>query len=616
MTSPRRFYVRSLRISFACAIFLATTSTKARAQQWDACTPSSGVKEALDAIPKQTPNQTDWEFHQKEIEAIQTIRRQHPDDIFVERSYMRMMQSPAGQREVIAEYKNKFAATPNNPLAAYLYGSTLFSRESVALFRGALESDPRFPWPHIQLAWIYSFPGLHDQSKVDAHIKAFLEECPDSFDGYQELSRSGEDKDLIRRNAKNLRAQLMKREDADAIAAYPTLWTLEFKTSAPSEYERLRKQAAQDVLRIRALNLESAREWYDALEEGYKLCNDMQNSNWAKNEREIRFPSPQFPAFLDKWFEDHHFPNQDDSEEIRRAYNKQLLAQTDRGIVECPNSQYVWSWRLGAMMQLSEVPLTEIEKAANQYIQLAEKNAGPEGATSRDYFVAAQALSRKHLEPDRVSEMARKGLQSLELERPEQDRLCTLLDSETVAKLSLGQTSEGLDGLATLAKAYIDLNQSEEAQLTLSRMDERLQELKSFAGDKGDRKEAYLRHRSAYWDRMARLAELQHRKIDAMGFYENALLARLDAKQKPVPGENDELMESAKKLWSSLGGTSAGWTMWYGRRANELAQSAVLRWDEASERLAPFALVDLNGKTWNLESLKGKVTFLTFWASW
>jgi hypothetical protein len=115
---------------------------------------------------------------------------------------------------------------------------------------------------------------------------------------------------------------------------------------------------------------------------------------------------------------------------------------------------------------------------------------------------------------------------------------------------------------------------------------------------------------------MGRLAELQHRKIDAMGFYENALLARLDARQKPTPGETDELADRAKELWSSLGGTSAGWMIWYGRRANDVTQSAVLHWDDTNQPLAPFELVDLNGKTWTLASLKGKITFLNFWASW
>jgi len=66
----------------------------------------------------------------------------------------------------------------------------------------------------------------------------------------------------------------------------------------------------------------------------------------------------------------------------------------------------------------------------------------------------------------------------------------------------------------------------------------------------------------------------------------------------------------------SLGGTSQGWTIWYGRRANELARSVTLRWDDANEPLASFQLADLNGKTWSVESLKGKVTLLNFWASW
>jgi hypothetical protein len=203
-----------------------------------------------------------------------------------------------------------------------------------------------------------------------------------------------------------------------------------------------------------------------------------------------------------------------------------------------------------------------------------------------------------------------------EIKRQENESLCSLADNETAAAFSFYQTSENLDGLAYLAEAYVDLRQSEQAQIAPSQMDERLQNLKSFAGDKGDLKVAYLEHLSAYWDRMARLAELQQHEIDAMGFYENALLARLEAKQKPVPGEKDELEERAKKLWSNLGGKSAGWTMWYGRRANELTQSVALRWDDANESLAPFELVDLNGKTWNNESLRGKVTFLNFWAFW
>ena len=41
--------------------------------------------------------------------------------------------------------------------------------------------------------------------------------------------------------------------------------------------------------------------------------------------------------------------------------------------------------------------------------------------------MATQALSRRHLEPDRVSEMARKGLELLEIECQEDESLYTLL---------------------------------------------------------------------------------------------------------------------------------------------------------------------------------------------
>lgn len=84
----------------------------------------------------------------------------------------------------------------------------------------------------------------------------------------------------------------------------------------------------------------------------------------------------------------------------------------------------------------------------------------------------------------------------------------------------------------------------------------------------------------------------------------------------PPDREKDELAEDAKKLWASLGGTDEAWPMWYGRSANELARLPTLRWDDANEPLASFVLADLNGKTWNLESLKGKITFLNFWAFW
>lgn len=611
---------RPLQCWLALVFFASSISAQSHAQRWDACNPSPEVKAALDLLREPTPDQTKWGFHQKELEAIQAVRRQYPNDIFVERRYIEAMQDRTERPKVIEEYKTKWIANSQSPLMAYLYGLVLVgpeSSESIKLLIGALETDPKFAWPHLSLVQIFSSRKFRDPSKASAHLKSFLDACPTSFDGYEELSRAKENREATGIYAARLRALLEKRDDIDAIAEYRTLWTLEFRTTSPSEYQGLRERTARDVLRIRALDLHEKRQWYDALEEGYRLTNDQRAVDWAKNERELHVPDPWYPAFSDKWFEDHHFPSEDASAETRSAYNKELLAQTNSWIRERPNSTYVWEIRLDALTQLKEVFPQEIETAADQLIQVAQKNAGPVGPDSRDYFKVAHALSKRHLQPDHVQEMATKGLELSEIEEKYLLRDYDLyFDKDGAAEFRFYRAHENVDGLAYLAEAYIELKQADKAQVTLSRMDERLQDLKSLVGDKNAYKDSYLEKMSAYWSLMGRLAQLQQRKLDAMGFYESALLERLDAKQKPVPGQKDELAEDARKLWLSLGGTSQGWTMWYGRRANELARSVTLRWDDANEPLTPFHLADLNGKTWSVESLKGKVTFLNFWASW
>ena len=64
------------------------------------------------------------------------------------------------------------------------------------------------------------------------------------------------------------------------------------------------------------------------------------------------------------------------------------------------------------------------------------------------------------------------------------------------------------------------------------------------------------------------------------------------------------------------GGSEEGWKTWYGRRADALASAATLTWESANQPLPTFEIADLHGKTWTTADLKGKVTFLNFWASW
>ena len=63
--------------SFSCVFLfvLAWTCIPAVAQERDACSPSPEVKAAFEALPKQTPADTEWDYHQKLIAAIQDLLR-------------------------------------------------------------------------------------------------------------------------------------------------------------------------------------------------------------------------------------------------------------------------------------------------------------------------------------------------------------------------------------------------------------------------------------------------------------------------------------------------------------------------------------------------------------
>jgi hypothetical protein len=452
-----------------------------------------------------------------------------------------------------------------------------------------------------------------DKEQRVAHLKAFLDACPTSLDGYEPLTRI-DDKDLLRPYTTPLRTMLASRRDAEAVGAYRTLWSLEFKAHPASDYDALRRQVGQDLERLRQLKLEDKRQWYEALQDGYKLVNDQKQSDWAQEQAQTRFPRPYELAAMTKWAKDHHWPDEDATPAVKQAFYHDLLQQSAQWIKERPNSFNMWYYWLDAIEALEDVPAADVKSGVDQALQVAITNTGPDGPNSNLYSDLAEALSQKRLEPERVVELAQKGLAQWEIESkgPPYD----LGTKEDLDNFKYNQDYTRLQILGFEVDGYLQLKQADKAQIALTQMDEWLQDLKSQVGDIQRHKKSYARRLSSYWGQMAREAELRGRKLDAMGFYENALLTRLDAQQKPETGKKDELADNAHQLWGNLGGTDEGWRLWYGRRADALANQAGLTWEDASLPLPAFELADLSGKTWNVAALKGKVTFMNFWASW
>jgi hypothetical protein len=584
------------------------------AQTYDVCRPAPAVKAALEQLPQNTPEQTTWQFLERRLAANEALLRQYPDDMFVQRECIHVMRS-IDKDKVIGEYKARHEQNPDSPQLAYLYGLTLVGRqtpEAVKLFNVALEKDPKFTLPHLELVTIYRSHAFLDKAQSTFHLKAFLDACPASLEGYEELTQLG-DRDVVRPYAEKLRALLESRSDADAVGAYRTLWSLEFKMHPASEYDALRHQVNQDITRLRQLKLEDMPQWYQALEAGYTLVEDKKQAEWADDQYLTRFPQPCAMVATGKFWDDHMFPGADSPPDKKRGFYSALYEQSGRWLKERPNCLMFWAYRFNGIENLDDIPAAEVEADVDQMLQAVARNVGPRGLASGTYSQAVEAFSKKHLEPQRVIELAQKGLARWEIKskEPPYD-----LDIKEEQENSTTRRADArLQLLGYEIDGYLQLKQTEQAQVQLEQMDRWLQDFKSLPGKQNSAKTLAGIY-AIYWSLRARAAELQDRNQDAMAFYENALLARLTAQQKPETGRKDELADNAHQLWEGLGGTEEGWELWYGRPANELANQATLTWQDTHEPLPAFELADLKGKTWNLAALKGKTTFLTFWSTW
>ncbi|MGH9325351.1 MAG: hypothetical protein ACRD2B_01475, partial [Terriglobia bacterium] len=334
--------------SCASLLLLSFAPHRLFAQAAAGCEAPPAIQAALDRLPqyRENPALTDWQVYKLRLASLQALLRRYPNDVFVQKAYIGSTSDLRGvdtasveeTHKVDAGYKARHELEPESAQMDYLYGLTLEGRQTPAaihLFDAALKRDPTFLLPHLELVNIYQSPVFLNKAKSVAHLKAYLNACPDSLTGYERLDWVG-DKDLEREYTGKLRKLIESRTDARAMGAYPTLWALEFKEKPPSEYGALRKQVARDLVRLRALKLEDEHEWYETLETGYKLANERKEAGWAKAQLQQRFPHAGDTPEITQWFKDHRL-EPGASSAAKQTYYQALLAQSSQWLKERPN---------------------------------------------------------------------------------------------------------------------------------------------------------------------------------------------------------------------------------------------------------------------------------------
>jgi thiol-disulfide isomerase/thioredoxin len=609
------------KLRFLPVVFFIVTNVAVAQKQFDYCELSPAVKEDLKAVDKLLEEDLPFQVRrQQQLVMLQELMKKYPGDFHVRRRYLETQRSGffADRDALVAEYRAQMEKNPNDPIAVYFYARLLVGRqtkEAIQLATKLTQESPEFPWPHLQLAEIYSYPNFRDAAKMKEHLKLWSEQCPTNLSGLGLLTRFS-DKETMSNAAQRLRAHLEASTNNEDLAYWDQLWTLEFKLKTVPEHAKERELIAEDVKRIRARNLNN-QQWLEAIKAGYKQAGDKEGERWATDELVKLLPKSAIVrrTIQGRFFEEHPFPKPEAPEAEKQAYHRAVVEVTNEWIKRWPDDEYTWSNRARSLMALSLMGVKgasndEIETAYNAYAKAHERNGmfysiPPfELGVVRFYF-------KQNFHLANVPGMVLKAM--AEVERIEKNgAVSDLYPPPPDAGEGGNLVYMRLEGWPLLAEAYARLKQPDKAQAVLAQLADVTLPKKPPVSDLQKRAAAYKQR--TYWQAVGKVAEIEQRKLDALTAYQTAISFNLTP-----PAKDDEVTANTQRLWKELGGTDQGWKAYLARNEvskSKLATAELAAWDSKNTALPEFDLTDLEGRKWSLADLKGKVAFINFWATW
>ncbi|MGA7694746.1 MAG: TlpA disulfide reductase family protein [Candidatus Sulfotelmatobacter sp.] len=500
-------------------------------------------------------------------------------------------------------FRKQAAQSPDDPLALYLAGVTLFrtdTPESLRLLETAKAKAPKFPWPALALAEEYSSGKHQDRQRSSENLSAYFALCPASMnDNAQVLLER--DEGLQTKVAKALRARLAGETEPALLENYEMLWSLEFRAYPPLEHDALRKRIAEDLKRVKGMNPHPDSEWLAFLIRGYQRTGaDVEKIRAMENQLLREYPQSDdaLDILRDRWHDSHKKP--EDEKDIaawakyRQAYKDVVL----QWVRDFPDDAHLahgeWLWFVS---DDDSLPEKDSIAAMEEFLSFSTANGEP-GWKLR---MAAEFLLERGWESGRALELLQQARVSQE---------------KTTARV------RGNDDLS-----IEEQNSTSEQQLFMDlQVDGQILKAAKLAGRPDAVRTVKLavdgpppaseKYQSDYWRNRARLAAIENRKQDALAYYQMSLHTRLEVPQYSEGKFHDELVEEAQELWKETGGTPAAWAVWsqpFSSIGKELTQGY---WEKPTKNLPAFELSDLSGKTWRLRDLEGKTLLINLWATW
>jgi thiol-disulfide isomerase/thioredoxin len=573
------------------------------------CEVPSEVRQALDSLDRRGYEMKYAERMAYTRKTLEELLARYPREIAVHRKYAEFIKrgTPDAFPALRQKYQQEAERNPQDAFAVYMAGYALQdykTPESLRLVEKAKTLDPAMPWTYITLASLYGGGKFADKAKTSENMAGYFRVCPASLEELplQMLGRRLAP-DAQHEIARDVRARLEKELDPERLKRYADVWGIEFRTRPVPEHPALRKQVASDVKRLKGLNAKPDAAWLDFLKNGMKQAGASKDALKAMDERILR-ESPTSPEaqriVTRQWRTDHPEPKPDASVEEWTNYQKSYLSAVEGWMRQFPRDETSWLqtkfWIQSSMAPDSRKAAVE---TGVQLLKAAEQAYGPAAVYVKtpvvNFFLRQDVKAKRALSLLEEYAAWRKQERAW---RMENDRLT----EKEIAEMRKYELAEKQYLHSGLLHAYLQLKKVAEARKLRCDLE---------GPAPKDRSEA-----AQHWENLALFAQIEGRKADALAFYQRALHTRPKAPGKRYGLVEDPLLDEARALWGSTGGTDAAWELWSKLPAaagQELAQG---RWERPEKDLPPFELTDLNGKKWNSKDLLGKALFINVWATW
>lgn len=569
----------------------------------DACVPPAAIQ-ALSPDRHTGINLTDSDRKDKIAKILEAMAHS-PDDLFLNRWLIELQPKPQ-TGSLAAEFQEKLAKHPDDPRYMYLYARALVGKDTPSAIQSlqkAIALEPKLPWTYLALTEIYSSAAFRDVAKVAENLRAYHRACPANLEVFANLNVI-EDEHALRELAGALRAQLQSTTEPWQLQYYSTLWAAEFRLVPSAELARAKKTVAEDLQRIEPLSKETNLAFLNVLSDGYRLSGQPDGQRRISARFEAARPrNPAFQAYQ-AWEKEH--PNRGGQAEYQ-ARAEALYKVSAAWIEQWPDNRFAWDQRRDALVETRSHSAEDWKQVADGLTRtgLTENQHSLTHLIAQDW-VAADVMVKEAVD------LLRGLLDWSETDPPAQSDLiqgtiAADLDQANRAKFRFAI-------LVTLADAATKLKDFDLAHSTLGKLHKWLdteapkyydQDAMSFPDREG-----------RYVLLMARLAQAEDRKLDALAYYHQLITNPVYVREYAGP------VNIAGALFKELGGSDEAWAVWSKAQPWPAGKPEMPRgmflppWDAVHRSLPDMHVPDAAGRIVTLADFKGKTTFVFLWATW